>query len=81
MISQKLPGYLREQCLLGAVCLCSGFSTVSPLGRRLTKVLSFPTEDPGASVQLLHYYRTHSGSVLHSCLMIVLLGLVDDIKK
>ncbi len=80
MIRQKLPGYVRAG-LLGAVRLRSGFSTVSPLGRRLTKVLSFPTEDPGASVQLLHNYRTHSHSVLHSYLTIVRLGLVDDIKR
>lgn len=63
--------------------LCSVFSTVSPLGKCLSKVPSFPVEarDPGASVQLLHNYRTHSDSGLHSYLVMVLLRLFGYMKR
>lgn len=58
-----------------AMSLCSVFSTVSPLGRHLTKVLSFPIEARGprgtcvccnycAVTGLLCCYRIHSNSVL-----------------
>ncbi len=71
VIRQKLPGYVREQgyCVpVPAGCLCSVVSTVSPLGRHLTKMPSFLKEagDPGASVRAYSYCTItgHAASLL-----------------
>lgn len=66
-----------------AVHLCSVFSTASPLGKCLRKVLPFPIEaqDLGASVQLSHTYRTHGDSGLHSYNVIILMGMVITKKR
>lgn len=83
MISEELPGCVRDA---GPRCVGAVFSTVSPLGRHLTNVSSFPCRSPRprgkscAIVQLLHYHRTHCDSVSHSCVVEALAGLEEDTK-
>lgn len=72
MISQTIPGYVRKQSsCCPCMCLCSVFSTVSPLGRYLPKALSFPRSlrlwGRCACAELLDNDRIDSDSVLHSC--------------
>lgn len=59
------------------VCVCSVFSTVSPLGRSLTKVPSLPVEawDPGASVHVCNYCTLTGHTVILFHIILVLLGL------
>lgn len=72
VISQSIPGYvIKQSSCCPCMCLCSVFSTVSPLGRYLPKALSFPRSlrlwGRCACAELLDDDRIDGDSVFHSC--------------